>query len=307
MCLVFIFAVSRYFLTSTPTPLFMGNASADIVTSYIITRIVQNMEFEFSGTYSSDKIITGMNDQKCVYKNSNNVVYNNSANFEYQMFNVTIGMQQKKTFTLGKFIPPTDSHNILIVTRSRSGSSFLGDLLSRYPGTFYTYEPLSILDNSVPYANFHKISLNRKQKIDLIKNVFKCTPSKEYIRFTKSWNYGFDKNFRFKTACENVLERKEACFHPQVYNTACSLFPIRLVKTIRLPFEDAESFLLDPEIGQTLKIIYLFRDPRGRIQSLKYITEWCKDKDNLCNITSMCRDLELQTLAASELKKKYPG
>ena len=216
-------------------------------------------------------------------------------------------MKQKRTFTLGKFIPSSEAHNILIVTRSRSGSSFLGDLLNRYPGTFYTYEPLSILDNFITFFNFDKMSLNRQEKIDLIKSVFKCTPSKEYISFARLWNYGFDKNFRFKTACENVLEDKGACDHPRVYNSSCSLFPIRLMKTIRLPFEDAESILLDPEIGQTIKIVFLFRDPRGRIQSLKYITEWCKDKNNLCNITNMCRDLELQTLAASKLKEKYPG
>ena len=44
------------------------------------------------------------------------------------------------------------SHNFLIVTRGRSGSSFLGDLLNSYPGTFYTFEPLHFVPAGAPRA-----------------------------------------------------------------------------------------------------------------------------------------------------------
>ena len=40
--------------------------------------------------------------------------------------------------------------NILIATSYRSGSTFLGELLNQYPGTFYYFEPL--------HYYFHKVT-----------------------------------------------------------------------------------------------------------------------------------------------------
>ena len=106
------------------------------------------------------------------------------------------------------------------------------------------------------------------------------------------------------------MEKSQTCYNSQVYQSACSLFPIRLIKTIRIPFEDAESILLDPEIGNTLKIIFLFRDPRGRLHSIKSKVHWCNSKNetvNLCNIDNLCGDLTSDAIAATSLKEKYPG
>ena len=46
------------------------------------------------------------------------------------------------SYHLGEEIPPTHAKKILIVTTWRSGSTFLGDLLNHYPGTWYSFEPL---------------------------------------------------------------------------------------------------------------------------------------------------------------------
>ena len=43
---------------------------------------------------------------------------------------------------LGDEISPRSAKKILIVTTWRSGSTFLGDLLNHYPGTWYAFEPL---------------------------------------------------------------------------------------------------------------------------------------------------------------------
>ena len=47
---------------------------------------------------------------------------------------------------LGTLISPSKTRHVLIATTWRSGSTFLGDLLSRYPGVFYSFEPLHYYD-----------------------------------------------------------------------------------------------------------------------------------------------------------------
>ena len=45
-------------------------------------------------------------------------------------------------YNLGDPIAAADARHILVLTSWRSGSTFLGDILNHYPGTFYSFEPL---------------------------------------------------------------------------------------------------------------------------------------------------------------------
>ena len=226
----------------------------------------------------------------------------------FNQIDVSLGRKEKHSYRLGDPIPASEAKNILIITRGRSGSTFTGNLLSRYPGTFYSYEPLHFGIKKFGWNDWNKVD----QKIDLLKQIFKCEPSKEFVANAKKWKSHLNGNFRLKNACNatKTLEKSQACYSSQVYQSACSLFPIRLIKTIRIPFEDAESILLDPEIGSTLKIVFLFRDPRGRLQSIKSKVHWCNSKNetvNLCNVNNLCGDLTSDSIAATSLKEKYPG
>ena len=46
------------------------------------------------------------------------------------------------TNKIGEEIPADSAKHILIATSVRSGSTFLGELISQHPGSFYFYEPL---------------------------------------------------------------------------------------------------------------------------------------------------------------------
>ena len=93
------------------------------------------------------------------------------------------------------------------------------------------------------------------------------------------------------------------------------MFPIRLIKTIRFSFEDTEQLLSDPDIGNKLKIIFLFRDPRGIYQSYVSKVNWCNGttKDGgpgylkSCNISFFCDLLNTDIQAARHILRKYPG
>jgi hypothetical protein len=213
---------------------------------------------------------------------------------------IIIGKRQRDTYNLGDDIPPQSARNIWIVTRARSGSSFLGDLLSRYPGTFYFYEPLNYLENST------------ENYLD----VFKCRPKKGYFDHAKK--YSLNRNFRVWNVCQKLLSKDEACFMPQLYYSTCPRFPIRLVKSIRVPFEEVKNVLLNPEIGKSFKIIFLFRDPRGRIQSYFHKVQnkkWPKpnicpsafDTQANCTAAKQCKRMQTDVIAAIKLKEQYPG
>ena len=52
---------------------------------------------------------------------------------------------------------------------------------------------------------------------------------------------------------------------PELVKKTCNLFPIRLIKTVRLRVRFVEPLLTDPDLA--LKIIVLVRDPRGVMRS----------------------------------------
>ena len=214
---------------------------------------------------------------------------------------VNLGIKEVSSYKLGSFIPSNESRNILIATRGRSGSSFLGSLLSQYPGTFYSFEPL----------HFRQHEATPEEQVDLIKHVFRCTPSHQYIQHTTRWLALLNRNFRYRDACRNLKSlTKNSCVLPDIYFSSCSHFPIRLIKSIRFPFGKAEQLLLDPEIGKTLKIIFLFRDPRGRLQSLKHKVHWCKPQHptiDRCNVSNLCGELKDLVEGAMNVKAKFPG
>jgi hypothetical protein len=66
----------------------------------------------------------------------------------------------------GKILGDTHSANearhVLILTSWRSGSTFLGDILNHYPGTFYSFEPLHYISRMYKIANE---SLNYEKEI----------------------------------------------------------------------------------------------------------------------------------------------
>ena len=242
----------------------------------------------------------------------------NERNNVYKPIDITLGMKEKHSYKLGNHIAGSDAINILIITRSRSGSTITGDMLSRYPGTFYSYEPLYFGIKTFGWDDWN----DSGHKIWKLKQMFKCEPGIEFLEYAKSWPSLFYGNFRFKNACfqtsyiqrlfnrlhPSALKKAQECFGSEIFHSICSMFPIRLIKTIRIPFEAAETMLLDPEIGHTLKMIFLFRDPRARFQSIKSLN-WCDDKKstNMCNATNLCQDSTSDAIAATSLKQKYPG
>lgn len=214
--------------------------------------------------------------------------------------------------SLASSIAPAKARHILIAATWRSGSTFLGDLLSRYPGVFYSFEPLHYYDPDFgAFKDNRAINFGKKLKplhIRFLTEIFKCKPEPGYFihaMHPKNHNLFFH-NFRLWNVCKNLLSDRFGCFIPELYFQTCPIFPIRVMKTVRMRVAETERLLLDSEIKQTLKIVVLVRDPRGVMNS-RLSLGWCQKQNSCNNPNILCKDLTSDILAALRLKKKYPG
>lgn len=124
-----------------------------------------------------------------------------------------------------------------MITTWLTGSTFLGELINSSPGVFYSYEP----------ANFLHFStlLNKKFKpMELIRSIFNCSFSWEYLKYLKNKFIGgkniFAENRRITDLCKSIDE--DLCIQPKFMQEVCTHFPIQLVKEVRLSLSE---FLAD--------------------------------------------------------------
>eukprot|EP00092_Neocalanus_flemingeri_P013102 GFUD01014118.1.p1 GENE.GFUD01014118.1~~GFUD01014118.1.p1 ORF type:complete len:403 (+),score=101.21 GFUD01014118.1:308-1516(+) len=207
--------------------------------------------------------------------------------------------------SVGEMVPVESARQILIATTWRSGSTFLGDLLNHYPGVFYFFEPLhyysSIADKS-----------QVQNETTFLKSLFSCQFDSE--------NYGFlqhvaqpNNKFLFKShnqrlwnSCKNLLPREALCLLPEYLSRLCPLYPIKLVKTVRIRVRMLEDLLKNS--SKNLKVIVLVRDPRGVYNSRGSgpVSVWCS-ADQCSNPATGCQDLSSDIQAAFDLEKRRPG
>jgi len=206
---------------------------------------------------------------------------------------------------VGRNVPVESARQILIATTWRSGSTFLGDLLNHYKGTFYYFEPLHY------YASIKDLKTVQSET-DFLKSLYTCKFTSENVGFLNHVSKPPNKflfenhNYRLWNSCHNLLPNNAMCFMPDYLNHACPLFPIKLVKTVRLRVRKVEKLIQDPAMD--LKVIVLVRDPRGVYNSRSSgpVKSWCKN-DLCANPVTGCQDLNDDIQSAFNLESRYPG
>ena len=192
--------------------------------------------------------------------------------------------------------------NILIVTSVRSGSSFLGELLNQYPGTFFYFEPLH-------YHSFHRQDDNVIQSRDLLESLFWCNFTQEtqgFLDHAKAHPFLFNRQSpkRLWSSCSSFKKPKEnICFSREYLNKVCPQYPIRLIKTVRMRIKETEELIRSLP---NLKIIVLVRDPRAVFNSRwsDAISKWCKS-EHCSDPETSCRDLEEDLIHTKRLMEAY--
>ena len=107
------------------------------------------------------------------------------------------------------------------------------------------------------------------------------------------------------SSCQDFQPREEVCFSRDYLSSACPLFPLRLMKTVRLRLREAAPLLAS--LGR-LQVVVLVRDPRAVFNSRweENVAAWCSDQH--CSEPAVsCRDLEDDIVEAITLRDKFQG
>lgn len=107
------------------------------------------------------------------------------------------------------------------------------------------------------------------------------------------------------SSCQDFEPRESVCFSRDYLSSACPLFPLRLIKTVRLRVREAAHLLASLS---HLQVVVLLRDPRAVFNSRweESVATWCSDQ-HCSDPTVSCHDLEDDIIQAVRLRDQYEG
>lgn len=185
----------------------------------------------------------------------------------------------------------TRKTHILILATTRSGSSFVGQLLNQHQEVFYLFEPLYHVQNTlIPRLSHSRTPTDRRVMLgasrDLLRSLYDCDLYflESYIKPTPT-NHTTDKLFRrgasralcqppvcdaFVPADVNVEEgdcvKKCGALNMTLATEACREKRNVAIKIVRVAeIGDLRALVEDPRLN--IKVIQLVRDPRGILSS----------------------------------------
>ncbi|XP_053386163.1 carbohydrate sulfotransferase 4-like isoform X2 [Mercenaria mercenaria] len=205
---------------------------------------------------------------------------------------------------------------VMIVGYARSGSSWLGEILSEAEESFYMFEPMQrplaegyYTSNLVCFNNnsYRKpLSLMERHDfmITTIHRVFTCQFSKLHL------------------FSQEILVRHQVRMHPGTFthckdfNSYTSYFCIkelericmskthRIVKTIRVTMELVSNMI---ELWPNLKVVHLVRDPRAMTYSRMRGADFQMAVSSVIHSADMCTRMYEDIKYDWYIQRKYPG
>lgn len=174
---------------------------------------------------------------------------------------------------------------VLIISRGRSGSSFLGDLFNENKKMFYLFEPLawSLEDRKGNAAKSFKI----------LEDLYNCKfMENEYLNFLLKKGASFRKKsnklITFPGQCSRISTNAKRCLE-NILKSSClgASSVIAKVLTHRLPQGGLWGIRKILDANKELRIIHLIRDPRRVIASMKK-AGWYKRKRFSSQVKAVC-------------------
>ncbi|ROT61014.1 putative carbohydrate sulfotransferase 5 [Penaeus vannamei] len=200
-------------------------------------------------------------------------------------------------FTPGEAVPPLQVRRVIILSTWRSGSSFLGDLLKSYPGTYFSFEPLHHLLKNLHLQEGPLVDV----VLNLLRSIMTCDLSQqeEYVSYMRNNSFLIDHNTRVWNSCSR---NRALCFDKEYLSAVCKYMPVNVMKTVRMGLAPVVSLLQDPSLD--LRVVHLVRDPRGSLHSRMQLT-WCHSQ--ACSDPgTVCGDLMTDLKLSEWVKEKFP-
>lgn len=190
---------------------------------------------------------------------------------------------------------------VLLVTTWRSGSTFLGQVLASHPAVFHHYEPFSTL--GVRQIRSGRDAFQAQQMLHRLMDC-QYAGQDDYLNYTRT--HAEDMLGHNKAVFDSCRRGPNfnACFNASFLSQACEMFPIQLVKTVRLRLNLTQLFLNDERMN--VKVVFLVRDPRGTMSSRYSSVSWCTDNPDCSSPEVLCSDLQGDLKVATALGKLYP-
>ena len=124
---------------------------------------------------------------------------------------LNLATQHRKTLSHGVNSSDNSSDlKVVILTRKRSGSSFVGELLNQNPNLFYVFEPLGLLTR-MALKNYMEDGVYDDLSIKMVNATFSCD-------FDSNMPKGWWQNSRKRTCLHNKALKHKRRF--------CSLFHV---------------------------------------------------------------------------------
>ena len=169
---------------------------------------------------------------------------------------------------LGQLVKPV---RVMILTRYRSGSSFVGDLFSHHPDVYYMFEPLRLVYD-LKNDTAKSITWMAEITPGIMDDVYNCRFGglfQQSIRHKEQYNrwhraFCTQDNESTQISEYQKLCEKNSIYLPQYTSHVCKSFKHLVVKTIRL----LDAAIIKRLVENNVKVIHLVRDPRGQLSSI---------------------------------------
>ncbi|XP_076032094.1 carbohydrate sulfotransferase 5-like [Oratosquilla oratoria] len=235
------------------------------------------------------------------YDNQLDPEYLNNSVTQLDKASITVKVDEGKVFindtVIGRLVDGKDNisnprKNFILLSSSlpRSGSSFIGELISSVPGSIYFFEPDLFLRDICSMESCYS---------KLLTEIFSCSFNDSFISFMTGNKNVFTLLNDDAKLCQELKEKPMYdCQKSFDILAKCKAATTIVVKTVRLRLSWIQRDL--SRFPAHLKVINLIRDPRPVIFSIKNFG-WLTDTEK------MCRRVEDDINTYPTFKAKFSG